>query len=114
MKMLLVSQDGVGAWFMLRLLKEGHKVDYYLLKDKYINVLHGIVPKPLREKPDFNRYDLVIFDLTGRPKLAEEARKATPTIGDSNLATELEEDRLFGIEVMEQCGIEVPPYEVFR
>jgi phosphoribosylamine-glycine ligase len=112
-KILLVSQDGIGAWFMLRLLREGHNVDYYLLKEKCYDILYDIVPKPLREKPDFARYDLVIFDLSGRPKLAEEARSKSPTIGDSDLATELEENRLFGIEVMEQAGIEVPPYEVF-
>lgn len=113
LKILIVSQDGVGAWFSLRLESEGHKVDWYLLKRKYINILDGIAPKPLLEKPDFRRYDLIIFDLSGRPKLAEEARKAAPTIGDGNIATELEENRLFGIEVMEQYDIEVPFYEVF-
>jgi phosphoribosylamine-glycine ligase len=56
---------------------------------------------------------LSIFDLTGKEKLAEQSAKVCSTIGDSELATHLEDERLFGIEVMEQCGIKVPPYEVF-
>ena len=39
--------------------------------------------------------------------------KVTNVIGDSEIADELEDNRLFGIEIMEKCGIEVPPYEVF-
>jgi phosphoribosylamine-glycine ligase len=45
--------------------------------------------------------------------MAEEAAKQTPVIGDSALASQLEDDRLFGIETMEEAGIEVPPYETF-
>ena len=113
MKILMVSYSGYGAWFTLRFQREGHKVDYYLIGDKYTDVLRGIVPKPLKEKPDFSRYDLVLFDLTGRPKLAEQSAKVAPTIGDGNIHSELEDNRLFGIEAMEECGIEVPFYEVF-
>lgn len=81
---------------------------------KYEKILQGIAPVPLMKEPDFSKYDLVIFDLTGKPKVAERAMKVTNVIGDSALADELEEDRLFGIQVMEECGIEVPPYEVFQ
>ena len=98
---------------MLRLLKEGHTVHWFLLKKKYSKILEGIAPKPLFQKPDFAKYDLVLFDMTGNPKLAEESLSITPTIGDGDVATELEENRLFGIETMEHCGITVPPYEVF-
>lgn len=114
MKILMCSYSGYGSWFMLRFLAEGHKVDYYLMDKKYQNVLNGIVPEPIFKKPNFSRYDLVIFDLTGRPELAEEASKVTAVIGDSEIASILEEDRMFGIDVMERCGIEVPPYEEFN
>jgi phosphoribosylamine-glycine ligase len=40
-------------------------------------------------------------------------RESTPTLGSSEFAERLENDRLFGIEFMEQCGIPVPPYECF-
>lgn len=113
MKILLVSQDGVGSWFTLRLMEEGHKVDYYLLKKQYGSILEGIAPVPILDKPDFSKYDLVVFDLTGRPKLADESYFTTATIGDGSIATLLEEDRLYGIKIMEEAGINVPAYEVF-
>jgi phosphoribosylamine-glycine ligase len=113
LKILLTSATGYGAWFLLRLMDEGHDCDYYLMDKNYVNVLSGIVPYPLLKKPDFSLYDLIIFDLTGQPKLAEEALKVIPVLGDSNLHSQLEDDRLFGIEVMEEVGINVPPYEVF-
>ena len=112
-KILLVSKDGVGASFLPRLMEEGHNVTYYLLKDQYAGVLDGIVPKPIHKKPDFSNFDLVLFDISGNAHLAEEALKVTPTIGDGDLNTELEENRVFGIQVMEECGINVPPYEEF-
>lgn len=113
MKIILNSYTGIGAWFTLRLQEEGHSVDYYQQNKKCLNVLRGLAPTPLTEKPDYSKYDLSIFDLTGKEKLAEQSASQCPTIGDSALATQLEDDRLFGIEVMEQCGVTVPPYEVF-
>ena len=113
MKILLVSYSGYGLWFTLRLLQEGHKVDYYLLDRRFSKVLEGIAPEPFYKKPDFGKYDLVLFDLTGKPKLAEEAAIEAPTLGDSDVADILENDRLFGIRVMEECDIEVPIYETF-
>jgi len=110
----MCSYSGYGLWFTLRLRDEGNTVDYYLMDKKYDKILRGIAPEPTYRKPDFKKYDLVIFDLTGKPALAEEAMKVTNVIGDSNIADELEDNRLFGIEVMEQCGIEVPPYETFN
>lgn len=113
MKILIASYSGYGAWFSLRFQDDNHDVDYYLMDKKYEKVLDGIAPSPIYKKPDFSKYDLVLFDLTGKPKVAEEAMKLAPTIGDSDLADLLEEDRLFGIEIMEQSGIKVPPYETF-
>jgi phosphoribosylamine--glycine ligase len=112
-KIILNSYTGIGAWFTLRLAEEGHSVDYYQMNKDCLNILRGLAPTPLREKPDYSKYDLSIFDLTGKEKLAELSAAKCPTIGDSALATQLEDDRLFGIEVMEQCGVAVPPYEVF-
>lgn len=112
-KIILCSKDGYGAWFTLRLLAEGHSVDYYLKNQRNACVLGGICPEPSDIIPDFNKYDLAIFDVTGMPRLAEQAILKCPTIGDGNLQSEIEDNRLLGIEVMEQCGIQVPTYEHF-
>lgn len=107
-----------GAWFTIRMREEGHTVDI-LLDDKenlnYKYILDGLIPHPVSKLPDFKKYDLVLFDLTGRPKLAETAMsQGIPVIGDGDLASELEDNRLFGIEIMEQCDINVPDYERFN
>lgn len=114
MKIILNSYTGIGAWFTLRLAEEGHSVDYFQQNKNCLNILRGLAPFPKTEKPNYSKYDLSIFDLTGKEKLAEQSASHCPTIGDSALATQLEDDRLFGIEVMEQSGITVPPYEVFN
>lgn len=117
MKILLTSQQGHGIWFALRLLQEGNSVDTIVLDKKFNDVLKGLAPTPLTVEQakniDYGKYDLSIFDLTGTPKLSEKSIENTQTIGDSELATELEENRMFGIEVMEEVGINVPDYEVF-
>jgi len=113
-KIILNSKEGAGAWFSLRLLEEGHAVDYYLKDQKYACVLGGLCPEPQDKVPDFVKYDLSLFDCTGMPKLAEQSASLTPTIGDGDLQSELEDNRLLGIEVMEEVGINVPPYEHFN
>src|SRR5882724_3295101 len=112
-KIVLCSKDGYGAWFTLRFLAEGHSIDYYLKNQNNACVLGGICPEPNDIIPDFDKYDLAIFDVTGLPRLAEQAIKKCPTIGDGNLQSEIEDNRLLGIQVMEQCGIHVPDYEHF-
>src|SRR5208337_1146527 len=50
---------------------------------------------------------------SGMGKFADEAREKTPTIGGSVLADRLEEDRIFGLEFMQRCGLKVSPWEAF-
>jgi phosphoribosylamine-glycine ligase len=115
-KILIVTYTMYGSWFSLQLQEEGHTVDIWLQShyDDYSMVLSGIIKTPLKAKPDFKKYDLVLFDLTGRPKIAEEVCSlGIPCLGDGNIHSELEDDRMFGIEIMEQCDIGVPFYETF-
>jgi phosphoribosylamine-glycine ligase len=111
------SYTGCGAWFILRLLEEGHSVDYFISKPDCENILNGIIPSPViidrSSLPNYSRYDLSIFDTTGRKKQAEYSADLCPTIGDGNFNCELEDNREFGIKIMEDCGILVPPYEKF-
>lgn len=119
LRIALSSYTGYGAWFILRLLEEGHKVDYYLTEPEYGNILGGIIPSPfLRAKgskgyPNYAKYDLSIFDLTGRERQSEYSATLCPTIGDGSFNCAVEDDRMFGLEAMEECGIQVPPYERF-
>lgn len=114
-RILIVTHDMSGAWFSIPLEEEGNHVDIWLQDnyEYYSPVLSGLVKSPLKAKPSFKNYDLVLFDLTDRPELAEEASKVTNVIGDGNLNTEIENNRQLAIEVMEQCDIKVPFYEAF-
>lgn len=116
-KILITTYSMYGAWFSLQLEAEGHTVDVWLSShyEDLSCVLGGMIKTPLRAKPAFTNYDLVLFDLTGRPKQAEEVMSlGIPCIGDGDFNSEMEDDRLFGIQVMEQCGIGVPFYETFN
>ena len=115
-KILIVTYSGYGNWFSLQLEQEEHNVDIWYC-DNYDDcglVLDGLIKRPFKTKPNFKKYDLVLFDLTGRPKIAEEVISlGIPCIGDGDFNTQLEDDRLFGIQIMEECDINVPFYEVF-
>jgi phosphoribosylamine-glycine ligase len=97
-------------------MNEGHLCDWYLLdpEPRQRQTLAGLIPPPLKDKPRWSAYDLILFDCTGNEEIAEQASMFAPVLGDSELASRLEDDRLFGIQTMEQCGIEVPPYQQFK
>ncbi len=125
MKIAMSSYNAMGAWFVLRLLAEGHDVDYYLSKEDYVDVLGGLIPSPKKLSldhrrtvqgygyPSYEGYDLSLFDLTGRARQADASKQQAPTIGDGTFEHTMEDDRKAGIEVMEQVGIRVPPYQEF-
>ncbi len=111
MKICVLSKYGEGAWFAWLLQQAGHDVSLSIDEGENAGVFRGLIEQG--EVGDLASYDMVVFDQTGYGKIADEARAATPTIGDSTLADQLEHDRLFGIQFMERSGIKVPPYEHF-
>lgn len=122
MKIALNSYSGYGAWFALRLIAEGHDVSYYLSEEKYTPILSGLVKSKVVDLdhrrteagfPNYKKFDLSVFDLTGRKQQADYSTQCTPTIGDGSIHCMLEDDRLFGIRLMEEAKINVPPYEEF-
>ncbi len=113
MKILLVSREGAGAWFVWWLAHGGHSVDWVCCAEKSKDSLRGIIPPPLEHVRNPEQYDLIAFDQTDLASIAEQARYSAPIIGDSRLATKLENDRISGLELMEHAGIRVPPWEAF-
>src|SRR3974390_3291877 len=125
MRIALSSYSGVGAWFVLRLLSEGHDVDYHLSKSEFEDVLSGLISKPKIASidhrrtiqgfgyPSYKGYDLSFFDLTGRPRQAEASKAEVPTFGDGDFEHTLEDDREKGLQFMEKAEINVPKYQKF-
>jgi phosphoribosylamine---glycine ligase len=112
LRVCMPTQYAEGSWLGQRMAANGHDVDVAIGAEQckealggLINVVDGL------DQPE--NYELAVFDVCGQGKLADETRLKVPTIGDSSLATRLEEDRIYGLEFMEQCGIKVSPWEEF-
>lgn len=114
MRILLVSEKGDGAWFVWLMRHEGHDVEWLVTSEKDASSMSGLIPPPLRKAPNPSKYDLIVFDSSGLGEAADAAREYTAVIGGSELADQLEHDRMFGIQVMEEAGIKVPEWEVFH
>lgn len=118
MKILVVSQHALGAWFILRLRKEGHSVEWWCTRrGPWENTLRGLIPEPYLRRPPtsvLEQADLILFDQNGQGILAESLRQYAPVLGDGKLASRIEDDRLYGIQIMEAAGIEVPFYAVMK
>lgn len=112
MKILVCSLKGEGAWFVWLLKHNGHDVEW-TCPEEFGDGLEGLIPKP-RKSADPRKYDLIVFDATEQAEAAEHSLSlGIPTIGDSALSDALEDDRIFGIEAMEEAGIKVPAWEAF-
>lgn len=115
-RILIVTQNMQGAWFSLQIEEEGHTCDVWLHDnyDVFSPALGGIIKTPLKAKPNFKKYDLVICDQTDQCEIAEDIMsQGVPCIGDGDLNTHIENDRMLSIQVMEECGINVPFWEGF-
>ena len=110
MRILFYSKTGDGSWLVAVLAKSGHSVDWTLKDDKYADTLAGIIPPPSETTDHPEKYDMAIFDDSDHGDIADGVREHTPTIGSSKFADTIEHDRLAGIELMEECGINVPDY----
>lgn len=112
MKICIVTKQGDGIWFAYIMKQAGHEVTC-VLRDKHFSLcLQGLV-EVTDSAEDPSKYDLVVYDTTGFGKEADEVRKLTPVIGDSEFADVLEHDRVFGLEFMARCNIQTPPWEHF-
>jgi phosphoribosylamine-glycine ligase len=114
MRVCLASVYGEGLWLAWKMAQEGHDVSAIVAEERYAEALKGLVRVMSGSEVYYpEKYDLVVMDTTGMGEDADEARTKVPTIGDSTLADTLEEDRLFGLEFMAKCGLQVAPWEAF-
>jgi phosphoribosylamine--glycine ligase len=113
-RICVASLFGEGLWFAHRMASEGHDVSAVVSEERYAQALGGMVAvMPGAEVYVASKYDLIVWDCTGSGKDADKARLEAPSIGDSTLADELEENREFSLDFMQKCGIQVAPWEVF-
>jgi phosphoribosylamine--glycine ligase len=104
---LIYSDCGDGAFLALRLLREGHQVKLYIKAPNAKDVYRGIVERVNSPHPKVG--DVVIFDMVGMGKVADNMRKyGMATIGACAYADKLELDRKAGHDLMKSCGIKTP------
>lgn len=114
----IVSEEGDGIGFGVRLIQEGYDVRAWIRQPKAKTVGDRIVPK----KGDFEDLivdaspanDIFLFDVSGNGALADYvAQNGFACLGGSVLADRLERDRSFGYGVMQRCDIRVPETHSF-
>jgi phosphoribosylamine---glycine ligase len=114
MRICVASIYAEGAWIAWKLASEGHDVSMVVAEEHYAEALKGLIRiMPGGEVYDSSKYDLVVMDTSGMGEDADAAREQVPTIGGSVLADRLEEDRIYGLDFMQRCGLQVAPWEAF-
>jgi phosphoribosylamine---glycine ligase len=113
-RICVASIYGEGLWLAWKMAHEGHDVSAVVADERYAEALKGLIRvMPGGEVYESSKYDLVVLDTSGMGDIGDQARKETPTIGGSSLADKLEEDRIFGLDFMTRCGLQVAPWEAF-
>lgn len=109
MRFNLVSKDGDGVGFAIRLQNEGHDVRVFIDAEAATPIGDNLVPK-VGSIHDFLvdaklDEDVFIFDTSGDGLVADAIRgMGFPVLGGCAIADRLERDREFGLKVMSTCG----------
>ena len=114
MKFLMISRFAEGAHLLWLIKDEGNEVALWVESPLFKDAWEGILPRVDKWQSHIDDDTVVIFDTTGLGKEADKLRaKGVFTFGGSEFADSLEKDRLYGLVVMQSCGIKVPKYQVF-
>lgn len=113
---LFVSYDALITDTAWQVVKEGHRVKYYIKNPSLKSVGDGFVPKTDDWQAEVNWADVIVFDdVLGHGTLAENLRKQGKiVVGGSTYTDQLEDDRSFGQTEMKKHGIKILPFEEFN
>lgn len=109
MRFNLISKDGDGVGFAVRLQDEGRDVRVYIDAEAATCIGDGLVPK-VGSIHDMlldasTEGDTFVFDTSGDGLLADHLRGlGFAVVGACGIADRLERDREFGLQVMATCG----------
>ncbi len=106
------------AW---QVSKEGHEVKYYIEADGDKEIADGFVPKTGDWRAEVDWADVIVFDdiwvgnEVGTGAIAEDLRKrGKAVVGGTPNTDQLEDDRGYAMDVLEEHGVSVLPHKVFR
>src|SRR5579863_4719285 len=113
MKFIMVSREGDGCSLLHLIECEGNEVQLYITDKDDKAMWDGILPKV--DSLPLDKEAIYIFDSSGNSKIADDLiRKGYYVIGSAGIADKLEFDRGFGIDLMDEIGMEVPITETFK
>lgn len=111
----MVSKCGEGAHLLYLLQEEGHECRINILEPGYSDVFEGLLERVPLKNIWIDKSTIIIFDSSGNGNIADQFIKEGYTVfGASGFHDDLENDRNFGLEVMQECEIPVPEAREFR
>jgi phosphoribosylamine--glycine ligase len=114
MKFLLVSRAGDGAQILKWIELAGNTVGLHILNKPRRKNWEGLLPHVDNIDDFVDKETIVIFDMSGTGKIADNLRKRGIFVyGASEFADKIEDDREFGLSVMQQAGIKIPETKSF-
>jgi phosphoribosylamine--glycine ligase len=113
LRFLIYSKYGEGAGLGLRLEQEGNTVGLYIKEREYRTVYDGILDKVgIR---DIDDETIIVFDSSGMGSEADKLKRSGHKVfGAGKFQDKLENDREFGLEFMQEHGIEIPASRKFE
>lgn len=120
MKVLCIDGSGSALDWVFRVKKAGHEVRWYMkpgTANGSLKIGDGFGLDKVKDwKASMGWADLIV--LTDNADLIDELepywKKGFPIFGPNKAATKLEKDRGVGLKVLEDCGIPVVPYQIFK
>ncbi len=112
---LFVSIDALVSDIAWQVLKEGHKVKYFIEEEDEKDVADGFVPKTDSWEKEVEWADIIVFDdVLGQGKKAQKLRnEGKLVVGGTPYTDMLEDDRAFGQQELEKAGVPIIPQENF-
>lgn len=115
MKFLMISKCGEGAQVLYNIGLEGNDVAIHIVEQEYRRNWRGLLRKVDLGSSFITKDTIIIFDFSSLGFLADSLKRVGHKVfGGSRFADKLEEDRAFGLEFMERCGIKHPETKEFR
>jgi len=114
-KFLFVSIDALISDIAWQVLKEGHKVKYFIEDKEEKEIGDGFVPKTEKWEEEVDWADIIVFDdVLGQGKKAQKLRQEGKlVIGGTPYTDKLEDDRAFGQQELKNAGVSTIPHQNF-
>ncbi|MFH1224260.1 MAG: phosphoribosylglycinamide synthetase C domain-containing protein [Candidatus Diapherotrites archaeon] len=114
-KFLFVSIDGLIGDIAWQIVKEGHKVKYFIECKDEKEVASGFVPMVDDWEKEVGWADVIVFDdVLGQGTKAKKLRdEGKHVVGGTPYTDKLEDDRGFGQEELKKAGVPILPYKEF-